>query len=164
EETKAGALQQKAQKYVEELEKEARDRVGQARQLNDKGQSAEAIAMLTETIRDYPGLTASREAADLMTRFAQASGLRNTQRVRKAQELLAQARESYKSKDYILCLDRCDTLTGNYGDLDEGQQAAQMAAEIKNNPDILQNACDNLSARPATIYLALTDSFLQNAP
>jgi len=76
-------------------------------------------------------------------------------------ELLAQAQDFYKSKDYIPCLDRCEIILANYGDLPEGQQAFALASEIKNNPEWLQAAADVMTDRLGGMYLALADSYLK---
>ena len=96
-----------------------------------------------------------------MTRVAQNPDIRNHQRLRRAQELLTQARDYYKTKEFFLSLDRCEILMSAYGDLYEGQEANQLAAEIKSNPDLLQSACDNLSDRLSNLYLTLADSLLK---
>src|SRR5262245_24278608 len=154
-------VQLEAQKQLAALEQKARDRVLKAKQLSDAGQHSQALQMLTEAIHDFPGLQASREAADMMARIAQNPDIRSQQRLRRAQELLTQAKEHYKTKEYFLSLDRCETLMSAYGDLTEGQEAGQLAAEIKNNPDVLQSACDSLSDRLGNMYLALADAFLK---
>src|SRR5262249_50617837 len=143
------------------LEQKAQERVSQARQFADAGQSTQALQILTDTIRDFAGLSAARDAADVMNRVAQNPAIRSQQRVGRAQELLAQAREYYKSNEFFLSLDRCEVLMSAYGDLNEGQEAGQLAAEIKSNPDLLQSACENLSDRLSNMYLALADSLLR---
>ena len=50
-----------------------------------------------------------------------------------ARELLDQAREDYRRKQYLACLDRCETLIANYAESPEGAEASKMAAEIKAN-------------------------------
>src|SRR5205807_8478951 len=136
-------------------------RVVQARQFADAGESGQALQILTETARDFSGLQAARDAADLLNRIAQNPDLRSQQRMRRAQELLAQAREYYKTKDFFLSLDRCELLLSGYGDLNEGQEANQLAAEIKSSPELLQSACDSLSDRLSNLYLTLADSLLK---
>src|SRR5262249_59770315 len=69
--------------------------------------------------------------------------------------------EFYKSKDYIPCLDRCEIILANYGDLPEGQQAFALAVEIKNNPQWLQAAADVMTDRLGGMWLALADTYLK---
>jgi len=155
------SVQVDAQKQHATLERKVQSRIAEAKQLADAGQSTQGLQMLTETVRDFAGLQACREAADFMTRIAQNPDIRNQQRVRRAQELLVQAKDYYKTKEYFLSLDRCEVLMSAYGDLSEGQEANQLAAEIKDNPDVLQSACDNLSDRLGNMYLILADSLLK---
>jgi hypothetical protein len=121
----------------------------------------EAVQSLTLTVRDFPGLSTTREAAEQLTRLAQNPQVRAAQRARRAQELLSQAKEFHRNKEYTLCVDRCSTLMRSFGDLTEGQQGAQLFAEIKNDPEWLQNACDAFGDRLAEMYLALAEAHLK---
>lgn len=161
EDGKGRPLQQSAQKLLDEIEQKAVDRLGRARELADKGHNSEAVELLTETVRLFPGLTTSREASDLLTKMAQVTEFRATQRSRRARELLTQAQEFYRSKDYIPCLDRCEVLQNHYSDLIEGQEAALMSQEIKGNTEWLQNAADTMSDRLGSLYLALADNLVK---
>lgn len=163
EEGKGKPVQIEAQKLFADLSQQANDHLDKARQLRDKGQSAEAIAALTETMRIYPGLPAAKDAADLLTQFAQAQSpeQRQGQRSKRAQELLAQAKDFYKNREYIPCLDRCEILLASYGDLQEGQEASILASDLRNNPEWLQSACDTMGDRLGSLYLALSDSLLK---
>ena len=82
-------------------------------------------------------------------------------RVRRARELLSQAKEDYRSQQYLYCLDRCEALAGSYADLPEGQEAMQLAGTLKANPEWMRVACDNLSDRLGTLYLSLAESWLK---
>ena len=98
------SVQVDAQKQLATLERKVQSRIAEAKELADAGQSTQGLQMLTETVRDFAGLQACREAADLMTRIAQNPDIRNQQRVRRAQELLVQAKDYYKTKEYFLSL------------------------------------------------------------
>jgi hypothetical protein len=87
--------------------------------------------------------------------------LRDHQRARRARELLAQARDDYRTQQYLGCLERCELLTTSYADLPEGAEAQQMANEIKDNPEFLARACDSLNHRMGVMYLALAESWLK---
>jgi hypothetical protein len=82
-------------------------------------------------------------------------------RTRRAQELLAQAREDYRTQQYLCCLDRCEVLSATYGDLPEGAEAGQLVVEIKNNPEWLQNACTSLTERLGGLYLSLAETWIR---
>jgi len=156
------SLQKNAQELLGKIEKRAEERMLAAKALQDKGQFSEALEALTDVLRVYPGLQTTKVAADKIAKLAQSNeGAKVAQRTKRVRELLTQAQDFYKSKDYIPCLDRCENILSNYGDLPEGQQAFALASEIKNNPEWLQAAADVMSDRLGGIYLALADSYLK---
>jgi tetratricopeptide (TPR) repeat protein len=154
-------VQEKARQLLAEIEKQATGKLARARQLSDKGQVEEAMSLLTDLVRTYPGIPEATEAGQLLTRLVQAPEVRQQQRAQRARELLAQAREDYRTKQYVCCLDRCEILASSYGDLPEGAEAMQLAAEIKNNPEWMQSACDSLAERLGNLYLALAETWLR---
>jgi thioredoxin-related protein len=161
EDGKARPLQISAQKLLDEIEQRAAERVAKAKQMQERGQTFEAAELLTDTTRLFPGLAASRDASEQLARLAQNTAYRAHQRGRRAKELLTQAQDFYRTKDYIPCLDRCDILVGQFGDTTEGQEAAVLSQEIKANPEWLQNATDTLADRLGTLYLTLAESLLK---
>ncbi len=161
EEAKAKPLHAQANKLLQEIEQKATQRLAHAKQLQEKGQIPEAIEALTETIRLFPGLDTTRTAVNTLTAMVKSPEVQNEHRSKRARDLLAQARDFYQSKDYIPCLDRCELLAAGYGDLAESQEASKLAAEIKNNPEWLQGACDLMGERLGGLYLALADSLLK---
>src|SRR5258708_25343322 len=52
-------------------------------------------------------------------------------------------------------------ITTHYADLNEGSEAAQLAAEIKSNPEWMKQACDKMGERLALQFLALAESYLR---
>jgi thioredoxin-like negative regulator of GroEL len=158
---KGRPVQQSAEKLMGELELKAGERLVKARELHSKGQATDAVAVLTETLRVFPGLQAARDASELMAKISQTPENRTLERGKRARELLVQAKDFYKNREYIPCLDRCEWLVGSYGDLVEGVEASQIVNEIKNNPEWLQSAADIMSDRLGGIYLALADSLLK---
>ena len=161
EDGKGRPVQASAEKLLKDLEKKGAERVAKAKELQALGQPGPAVEALTETMRLYPGLQAAKDASDLVTKIAQSPEIRNQQRGKRAGELLVQAKDFYKNREYIPCLDRCEVLVGSYGDLAEGLEAAQLVNEIKNNPEWLQSAADTMSDRLGGLYLALADAHLK---
>jgi thioredoxin-like negative regulator of GroEL len=161
EDGKARPVQLKAGQLLKNLEQQAAGRLAQARRLNDRGQTAEAVDTLTETVRVFAGTQAATEAGDLLTSLANSSELRAQQRVSRARELLAQARQDYRTQQYLCCLDRCEILGAGYGDLPEGAEAVQLAEEIKSNPEWMQKACDSLTDRLSGLYLSLAEAWIR---
>lgn len=83
------------------------------------------------------------------------------ERVHQARQLLAQAREDYRTQQYLCCLDRCERLALSFPDLPEGAEGLRITKEFTNNPELLQRACDTLSERLSGLYLALAETCLK---
>jgi thioredoxin-like negative regulator of GroEL len=161
EDAKAKPLHPQAGKLLQDIEEKAAERLATARQMHDRGQTGQAIEALTETMRLFPGLETTKTVAATLASMVRTPDGQNQQRIRRARELLTQARDFYQSKDYVPCLDRCEILVSGFGDLPEGQEANKLAIEIKGNPEWLQGACDTLGDRLGVLYLALADSLLK---
>jgi thioredoxin-related protein len=82
-------------------------------------------------------------------------------RARKARELLAYAREDCRARRFLVCLDQCERITIDFADLTEGSDAARLASEIKNNPEWMRQACDQLEERLALQLLTLAEAHLR---
>jgi thioredoxin-like negative regulator of GroEL len=154
-------VQVKARQLLQDLEQQAAGRVAHAKQLVEKGQTTEALETLTELVRVFAGTQAAAEGGRLLTGLGNTQENRNQQRSRRARELLAQAREDYRTQQYLSCLNRCDVLTSSFPELAEGVEAMQLAAEIKNNPAWMRLACDTLSDQLGTLYLSLAETWLK---
>ena len=152
------AIQAQAQKLLADIEAKAVERLNKAKELVAAGNSPEAMKALTETLVTFPGLPAAREAGEMLTKMAQNTEQRTQQRSRRAGELIVQARDFYKNKDIVPCLDRCEILLASYGDLAEGMEASQLIQEIRGNQEWLQLAADTLGDRLAGVYLSLADN------
>jgi thioredoxin-like negative regulator of GroEL len=155
------AIQAKARQLLADLEQLAAGRLARAKQMDEKGQTSEAINSVSELIRSFAGTQAATEGSALLTTLAAKPEIKTQIRGRRARELLAQAREDYRTQQFLCCLDRCEVLVASYGDLPEGTEAGQLAAEVKNNPEWLQQACDSLSERLGGLYLSLAESWLK---
>ena len=155
-------IQRKAREMLQELEQQAASRYARARQLAEKGLSTEASEIVTDLVKAYPGTQAAREGGQLLlTLTSRTNNGNNEQRARRARELLGQAREEYRAQNFLGCLDRCEALAANFADLPEGTEAAQLAAEIKSNPEWAKQAAEQLGDRLSVLYLALADTWLK---
>jgi thioredoxin-like negative regulator of GroEL len=154
-------VQMKARQLLQDLEQQAAGRVARAKQLVEKGQTSEAMETLTELVRVFAGTQAAAEGGRLLTGLGTTQEAQNQQRSRRARELLAMAREEYRTQQYLFCLKRCDVLAGSFPDLPEGVEAMQLAAEIKNNPEWMRQACDTLSDQLGMLYLSLAETLLK---
>jgi thioredoxin-related protein/outer membrane protein assembly factor BamD (BamD/ComL family) len=154
-------VQTKARQLLAELEQKAGERLAHARQFDRQGQPLEATDTLTDLLRLYPGTRAAKEADQLLSELSARPAVRAQQRTRRARELLAQAREDYRTQQYVCCVDRCEILATSYEDLPEGAEAQQLLAEIKNNPELMRVLCDTMSERVGGLYLSLAETLLK---
>jgi thioredoxin-related protein len=161
EEYKDRPVQSKALQLLREIEQQAEGRLARAKQMEDRGQMLEAMDTLTELLKSYPNTPAANEATTLLTALATKPEIRERQRARRARELLAQAREEYRTQQFLGCLERCELLVAGYGDTPEGTEAAQMAADIRSNPEWMAKACSSLNNRLSEMYIALAEAHMK---
>ncbi len=159
---KSKPLQKNAQELLQKIEKRAEDRLAQAKDLQAKAKSVEALEALADVRHRFAGLKIANDAGDLAAAITQANRQLGAElRLKRLRELTAQAEEFYKSKDYIPCLDRCEVINRDFGDLPEAMKAYALAREIKNNPQWMRSAADVMADRLGTIWLDLADSCLK---
>jgi thioredoxin-like negative regulator of GroEL len=154
-------VQKKAAALLRDVEQIAATRLTKAKLLNDQGKVGEAVEALTDLVRSFAGTSAAVEGGRMMGSLAGAPEIKLKQRARRAQELLAQAQEDFRTQQYLGCLDRCEILTSSYGDLPEGAEAVQLSAKIKGQPELMQGVCDSLATRLGVMYLSLAESHAQ---
>lgn len=154
-------VQVQARQVMRDLEQQAAARLIRAKSFLDRGQSSEAAENLTELLHKFGGTQASSDAVGLLASLAAKPEMRDQQRQRRARELLALAKDDFRTQQYVVCLDRCETLTTSYSDLAEGQEALQLAAEIKDKPELMAKACDGLNQRLGTMYLTLAETWMK---
>jgi tetratricopeptide (TPR) repeat protein len=160
--SKSKAQHTSAQELLDKIERRADERLTLAKSLQASGKLAEAMEALTDLQQQFAGLKAANDAAELANKLGTANTqLRAELRHKRLRELTAQAEDFYRSKDYIPCLDRCELINREFGDLPEARKAYALAAEIKNNPEWLQGAADVMTDRLGTIWLALADNHLK---
>ncbi len=158
---KSQPVQTKAKSLLDDIEQQAAGRLVRVKQLDDKGRSAEAVDLLTELLSRYPNTPAAKDGAHMLTRLADSPAAKVNHRGRRAQDLLAQAREAFKTERYGAALELCQILETTYKDLDEGKQGHDLAAEIRLSPEKLALACDHLNERLASMYDTLGDTWLK---
>jgi thiol-disulfide isomerase/thioredoxin len=158
-------VQGKARRLLQDIEEQAAGRLARARQLADKGPATEAAAAVTEVTSAFAGTQAAAEGARLLAGLTAhpevKPEVKEVPRSRRARALLAQAREDYRAQQYVWCLNRCEALAADYADLPEAGEARDLAAEIKDNPEWLRQACDGLTDQLGGLYLSLADTWLR---
>ena len=102
----------------------------------------------------------SRQLEQLLADSATATetNVQATDRVRRARDLLALAKEDYRAQNDASCLEHCKQLTTGYADLPEAGAAGQLAAKIKDDPERLALACEKLTDALGSTFLELADS------
>lgn len=154
-------VQVKARQLLTEMEQQAAARLVRAKQLEDKSQTTEAMETLTELVRAYAGTQAAAEGGNLLTKITDNPEIKARQRSRRARDLLAQAKEDFRTHQYLYSLEHCEILVTNYPDLPEGAEAVQLASDIKSNPEWMKKACDSLSDRLGMLYLSLAETWIK---
>jgi thioredoxin-related protein len=154
-------VQQKARQLLDDLEQQAAGLLARAKQHLDKGQTDEAVARISELVRAYAGTQAATEGGRMLGTLAGQPEIKSQQRGKRARELLAQAREDYRTQRFLACLDRCEDLAASYADLPEGVDGMRLAAQIKNNPELMKRVCESLSDRLGVLYLALAETLIK---
>jgi thioredoxin-like negative regulator of GroEL len=162
EEGKDGPAKTQARRRLQEIEEKAGSQCSRARELADRGQHGEAVEVLTDLARSYPGTLAAREGGRLLATLASRRTTRPASSGgEKAQGLLAQAREDLRARQYLSCLDRCEALLSGFADTPEAAEAGRLAAEIKANPEWTKQACEQLADRLGSLYLSLAEGWLK---
>jgi thioredoxin-like negative regulator of GroEL len=161
EDGKERPIQAKARQLLNDLEEQAAGRLAHAKQLEDQGQSTQAIDSLTELLKNYAGTQAAIEGGRALNALAEKPEVKAQLRTRRARELLTQAREDYRTQQYLCCMDRCEVLNASYADLPEAVEGMRLVAEIKNNPDWMRQACESLSDRLGVLYLSLAETWIK---
>ena len=154
-------VQTKAKSVLDEIEQQAAGRLVRVKQLQDKGQYQEAVDLLTELLARYAGTQSAAEGAKTLTTLAERPELKTNQRVRRAKDLLAQAREAFTARQYSDALELCEILETTYKDLPEGKQGVELAGEIRSSPEKMAAACERLNERLTSMYATLGETWLK---
>lgn len=149
----------KAREVLEGVERQAAGRLVRARELETKGFTPEAMDTLADLMKTYAGTQAAADAATRLAGLAEQPEAADRQKARQARDLLALAKEEFRAGRYYDCLQRCDHLAAAFADRAEGKDGVALAAEIKNNPDRLAAACEQMNERTAALYLTLAESW-----
>jgi tetratricopeptide (TPR) repeat protein len=162
-------IQSKARTTLQAIEQESATAYSKAKELLEAGKVEEGTKDLNEVIRTYAGTQGARDAQKLLaTPVTRADkddspSVRrdDSQSARRAKELLTEAREDFRMQQFLRCLDRCEMLMAAYSELPEASEAAQLASEIKSNPEWTRQVCDQMGDRLSLLYLALAETSLK---
>ncbi|HVS35389.1 MAG TPA: thioredoxin family protein [Gemmataceae bacterium] len=154
-------IQTQARQLMTDVERQAADRLTSAKQLADRGETAQALKTAGEVVHQFAGADAARAAADFAATLTGRVDASEQQRRDRSRDLLAQARDDFRTQQFLCCLDRCEALTSQFGDLPEAAEAARLSADIKSNTEWAKAAADQMSDRLGVLYLSLADTCLK---
>ena len=113
----------KAKQVLAEVEQLAAGRLAKAKELEQAGLTQESLDTLAEAVKTYAGTQAAADAATLMTGLAANPETREKLRGRAARDLLASARQEFRTSKFYDCLQKCEQLEAAYADLPESKEA-----------------------------------------
>jgi thioredoxin-related protein len=151
----------KAKEVLDQVEKQAAVKLVRARDLEQKGFTLEALDALADLVKSYAGTQTATDAAQLMAGIAEKPENVSRQRLRRARDLLAAAKDDFSKKQYSDCLQKCEHLASSYADLPETKESNSLAAWVRNNPERLAIACEQMNEKTASLYLTLAESWLK---
>jgi hypothetical protein len=149
----------KAREVLAGVEQQAAGKLAKARELEQAGSTHQAMDELAGLMKTFSGTQAAADAAGMLAGLADRPDTRDTQRARLSRDLLATARDDFRAGRFHDCLQRCDQLTTAFADRPEARDAAKLAADVRDNPDRLAAACEQMNEQTAAMYLTLADSW-----
>lgn len=149
----------KAREVLAGIEQQAAGRLAKARDLEARGATPEAMDELAGLMKTFSGTQAAADAAGMLAGLADRPETRDNQRARLSRDLLATARDDFRAGRFHDCLQRCDQLTTAFADRPEARDAAALAADVRDNPDRLAAACEQMNEKTAALYLTLAESW-----
>jgi thioredoxin-like negative regulator of GroEL len=149
----------KAKQILADVEKLAAGQLAKAAEFEHRGLTQEAVDTLAGIVSTYAGTQVAADAAALLTKIDAKPAVQDKLRGRAARDLLAAAKEEFRTSKLHDCLQKCDQLTQAYGDMAEAKEAATIAADIRGNPERLAVACDQMNQQTATMYMTLAEAW-----
>jgi thioredoxin-related protein len=146
-------VQIKAKQTLQEIENQASEQLSQVRSRTDK-EDTNALALAARNVeKQYPGTKAANEAGQFANSLASRPAPAMNPRAQLAREHLALAQEDWRAGQYLACLERCDQIIRDHADLNEADDALQLASAIKSDPERMKVICEKLGDKLATLNL-----------
>ncbi|MBP3954654.1 thioredoxin family protein [Gemmata sp. G18] len=149
----------KAKQILGDVEKVAAGKLAQAKQLEQRGQTQDAMDALADAVRTYAGTQAASDAAATLAGLTDRPEVLQQRRLRVARDMLAVARDDFRAGRLYDCMQKCEQVASAYSELPEAKDATALLTDIRGNPERLAKACDQMNDRTAAMYLALADSW-----
>ena len=74
-----------------------------------------------------------------------------------ARQLVEQAEQAFRDRDYVACLERCGLVARLYPTSPEAAQAAKLESRIKGEPELERRTCVEMEDRLGDLYLGLAE-------
>jgi tetratricopeptide (TPR) repeat protein len=149
----------KSQQVLDDVERLATAKLARAKELDQRGFTQEAIDTLAEAVKLYAGTLAAADATTMMTGLASKPEIQEKLRLRTARDLLAMAKEDFRTGRYYDCLQKCDQLS-SFTDFPEGKEALALSTDVKGNPERLTAVCEQMNQRTCVMYMTLAESWV----
>jgi tetratricopeptide (TPR) repeat protein len=114
---------------------------------------------LADAAKKFAGTQAAGDATAALANLAEKPEEVQKRKARLSRDLLAVARDDFRTGRLYDCMQKCEQLTLAFADQPEARDANVLLAEIKNNPERLAKACEQMNDRTAAMYMALADSW-----
>lgn len=150
---------EKAKQVLEEIEKQAAQSLASARSLEHRGDLAKATTSFAEISKNFAGTAAADSASTRLATLAGRPESVNRANGITARELLANAREEFRTNRYAECLEICDRISFEHPQTIEMRDAAALADQIKNDPERLMAIVEQQQERTAKLYLTLAETW-----
>lgn len=155
---KARAVQAQARQLLDDIEKQAAARLACLKELAGLGHEPAAVDGLDECARAFAGTSAAAAAVALRDQLAGRPEVKAKLRERRAREVARAAREDFRAKRFLACLERCEVLAADFADLPEAVEGRALVAAIKEHPERLRQVCDALADRLGGFQRLLTEA------
>ncbi len=113
----------KAKQILGDVEKVAAGKLAQAKQLEQRGQTQEAMDALAEAVRTYAGTRAASDAALALAGLNDRPEVLQQRRLRVARDMLAVARDDFRTGRLYDCMQKCEQIAAAYSELPEAKDA-----------------------------------------
>jgi hypothetical protein len=79
-----------------------------------------------------------------------------------ATQLVEQAEQALRDRNYLACLERCHLVSRLYPTSPEAAQAAKLESRIKSEPELLRRTCAEMEDQLGDFYLGLAEECIRS--
>jgi hypothetical protein len=159
----SGPLADQARRYLDNMEQEARSRLGIARDLVDRKQYLTAETQFQDVAESFAGLEVAGEAERALLALRQRPEYVRARREEEARALLPKAQAHEPRNEYFAACSAYRQLAETYPETAAGQAARKRLTEIEADPKLAALVQAQKADREAANWLALADNYRQSA-